>query len=287
MKIPSSVTEIGERCFEDCSSLVSADISSSIIGKYCFCGCSSLTSVSISSSVKHICSYCFFRCNNLLEIKCKAITPPSWNGSEFYHECNQKCQIFVPKEAVEIYKNEYMWKEYTILPLKDSDRDDSGEEQCGAPLIRFFEGNLNFTCHTSGAQYHYSVTPADNIVNAYSGDGIVPLSARYDITVYATADGYRPSETVKATLFWLNGNVNATGVNINTEDQRGIVTAVQNGVMTVSGLDEGEPVRFYTLDGKLIGIQKAVGGIVTQDVSSVADVVIARVGNQSVKVMVK
>ena len=48
-----SVTSLGYRCFDGCSSLTSINIPSSVtsLGEYCFSGCSSLTSIYIPSSV--------------------------------------------------------------------------------------------------------------------------------------------------------------------------------------------------------------------------------------------
>ena len=46
--------------------------------------------------------------------------------------------------------------------------------------------------------------------DALCEDGNVSLSAAYDISVYATADGYSASEKAKATLYWVNANLENT-----------------------------------------------------------------------------
>ncbi len=70
MCIASSVTSIGERAFDDCSSLTSITIGDGVtsIGEGAFIGCNSLTSVTIGDGVTSIGEGAFIGCNSLTSI---------------------------------------------------------------------------------------------------------------------------------------------------------------------------------------------------------------------------
>ena len=108
-----------------------------------------------------------------------------------------------------------------------------------------------FACETTGAKYHYTITDTDIKSDALSENGEVSLSAAYKISVYATADGYTASDKAEATLYWINANLD-NGTNINMVKTRGVVASAHDGIVTLSlsGLDNGEVVKFYATDGK-------------------------------------
>ncbi|EDR25223.1 hypothetical protein EDI_148970 [Entamoeba dispar SAW760] len=69
--IPSSISEIGDWCFNECSSLTSINIPTSVskLGHCCFGYCSSLTSINIPSSITSFGDGCFYRCRCEKELK--------------------------------------------------------------------------------------------------------------------------------------------------------------------------------------------------------------------------
>lgn len=303
--IPSSVTSLGEYCFDGCSSLTSITLPSSVtsLGEYCFFGCRGLTSITIPSYVTSLGKRCFYGCSGLT-----SITIPSsvnylgsfcfdsnlesiyFKGKKPYHisaaEIPRKCIIYVPAEYLQDYKDalgfgyDYI---YTWNPNESGD-DDKPVTPCAIPSVSYESGKLKFSCETAGAKYHYTISDKDMATDALSEDGNVFLSAAYDISVYATADGYKTSEKAKATLYWVNANLeNAT--NINQARTRGVVASAHDGIVSISGLDNGEVVKFYAADGKLIGSSSAVDGTASCAVSET--MVIAKFGDNAIKVAVK
>lgn len=282
--IPSSVTWLGSYCFLGCSGLTSIIISSSVttLRKGCFSGCSGLISITIPSSVTSLDEYCFSGCDKLESIYFKGKRPYRISDARI----SKACIIYVPAEYLQDYKDElgpdYKYI-YTWNPNGSGD-EDKPVTQCATPSVFYGAGKLKFSCETAGAKYHYTISDKDMATDALSEDGNVFLSAAYDISVYATADGYKTSEKAKATLYWVNANLeNAT--NINQARTRGVVASAHDGIVSISGLDNGEMVKFYAADGKLIGSSSAVDGTASCAVSET--MVIAKFGDNAIKVAVK
>ena len=286
--IPPSVTSLEDYCFSGCSGLTGVTIPSSVttLGNYCFSSCSGLTSIIIPSSVEYIGYGCFNRCSSLESIAFKGKCPEGTVSSSI----PTTCILYVPKAYLQAYKDALGSKHSYIYASKDDG--DQGKDKpvttCATPTITYSDGELQFASATEGAQYHYTITDADIKTDALSENGKVQLTATYNITAYATADGYKASEKATAVLYWVkaNGNLENTSTNINQAKTRGIVATSHDGIVTLSGLDNGEEVRFYAIDGKQIGTVKAIDGVASQAVSS-ASLVIAKIGGQAIKIAVK
>ena len=284
INIPSSVTAIGDNCFAYCQSLISVTIPSSVtsLGESCFDNCRSLTSITIPSSVTSLGERCFAGCTNLESIYFKGKKTYSLSDVKI----SKTCIIYVPAEYLQDYKDE-LGPDYKFIYAwnpNGSGDEDKPVTQCATPSVFYGAGKLKFSCETAGAKYHYTISDKDMATDALSEDGNVSLSAAYDISVYATADGYSASEKAKATLYWVNANLeNAT--NINQARTRGVVASAHDGIVSISGLDNGEMVKFYAADGKLIGSSSAVDGTASCAVSET--MVIAKFGDNAIKVAVK
>ena len=306
--LPSSVTSLGDDCFSYCSGLTSITIPSSVtsLGKSCFSGCSRLTSITIPSSVTSLDVACFQGCSGLI-----SITLPSSVTSLGWH-CFEDCQkletvyfegkycksnyadlkipttsiIKVPTEYLQEYKNAF-GSDYKFIYAWNPDDTGEGNKpvtQCSTPSVSYGEGKLMFACETAGAKYHYTITDTDIKSDALSENGEVSLSAAYNISVYATADGYKASDKAEATLYWINANLD-NGTNINMVRTRGVVASAHDGIICLSGLDNGEVVKFYATDGKYLGSSVAANGAASYAVSE--SLVIAKVGKDSIKIAVK
>ena len=283
--IPSSVTSLGESCFSVCSGLTSITIPSSVtsLGWYCFSGCSGLTSITIPSSVTSLGTSCFSGCKNLETVYFKG---KKCNSSYKDLDIPTTSIIKVPTEYLQEYKDAF-GSDYKYIYAWNPD--ETGEDnkpvtQCSTPSVSYGEGKLMFACETTGAKYHYTITDTDIKSDALSENGEVSLSAAYNISVYATADGYKASDKAEATLYWINANLD-NGTNINMVKTRGVVASAHDGIVTLSGLDNGEVVKFYATDGKYLGSSVAANGSASYAVSE--SLVIAKVGKDSIKIAVK
>ena len=195
------------------------------------------------------------------------------------------CIIKVPAEYLQDYKDAFVYG-YKYIYAWNPDESGDGDKpvtSCATPSVSYESGELKFACETAGAKYHYTINDKDMASDALSEDGKVSLSAAYNISVYATADGYTPSEKAEATLYWINANLETA--NINLAKTRGIVASAHDGIVSISGLDNGEVVKFYAADGKLLGSSSAVGGVASCAVSE--KMVIAKIGMDAIKVLIK
>ena len=281
--IPSSVTSLGPACCYGCSGLTSITIPSSLtsLGTSCFEYCRGLTSITIPSPVTSLGSDCFDGCIGLETVYFKGIVPGMYNGGAI----PTTCIIKVPSEYLQDYKHAF-GKDYKYIYAWDyngSGDEDEPVSQCATPSVSYEAGELKFACETAGAKYHYTISDNDMATDALSEDGKVSLSAAYNISVYATADGYTASEKAEATLYWINANQETTNINLATT--RGIMATAHDGIVSISGLDNGEVVMFYAADGKLIGSSSAVGGVASCAVSE--KMVIAKIGMNTIKVSMK
>ena len=283
--IPSSVTSLGDGCFSDCSGLTSITIPNTVtsLGNYCFGHCSGLTSITIPSSVTSLGVACFSRCSGLETVYFKG---KYCNSSYTDLNIPTTSIIKVPTEYLQDYKDAFGSSyKYIYGWNPDGSGDDTKPvTPCATPSISYASGELMFTSETAGAEYHYTITDADKASDAYSKDGKVTLSAAYQISVYATADGYTASDKAEATLYWINANLD-NGTNINQVRTRGVVALAHDGIISLSGLDDGEVVKFFAADGKYLGSTVAANGAASYAVSE--SLVIAKVGKDSIKIAMK
>ena len=99
IKLPNSVTSIGNDAFGYCLLLTSITIPDSVtsIGDYAFCKCESSTSVIIPNSVTSIGNHAFDECSSLTSIT----IPDSVNtiGDNAFYDCSSSTSVIIPNSV--------------------------------------------------------------------------------------------------------------------------------------------------------------------------------------------
>ena len=289
--IPNSVTSINNYAFENCTSLTSITIPNSVtsIGYYAFYKCTSLTSITIGSGVKNIYRYAFGYCPELTDVYCYAVNVPQTVTSSFDDSKVEYATLHVPDESLQAYKETEPWSNFgTIVGLSD----DTGLK-CATPTISYDNDNkkLTFGCETEGVEYVYCITDTD-VKQGY--DAEVSLTATYEISVYATKAGYENSDVATATLVWgsatFTDTTPATAIEMVPAMEAAMPVLIQNngGLLTVQGAQDGTPVSVYTIAGTEAGSAVSQNSRATISTSmQQGDIAIVRIGNRSVKVVLK
>lgn len=304
LTIPNSVTSIGVDAFFGCNSIQKLYINTTINpGATSLLSNFSCEELYIGDSVSIV--YNYFNTSklhkvvlgmNVSQIRGSAFSdayiqsftitgeePPFCYPNIFGTKDLSNATLYVPKDKANYYQTTEPWTKFGIEKTLSGETP-SIPTACEKPTISYSDGQLQFACETEGAKIHYSITDEDIKIGTLSGSGPVNLAACYNISAYATADEYTQSETATATLYWVKNNASIE-TNINSAKMRGVVVSADEGVVSVSGLDNGEQVLFYRVDGSMLGKQKAQSGAASLATSE--KIVIVKVGDSSMKVLVK
>lgn len=189
-----------------------------------------------------------------------------------------KATLWVHEWALDDYKAFEEWNKFGNIV----------DMNCVTPVISYVDGTLNFASETPGVIYHYTIEDKDIVTDQIVDNGKVYLDGCYEVSVYASAEGFDNSDVAKACLFFLP---NPQGDDITTDvieipEMRGILAYSNNGFITITGLNNLEYVSFYDLNGTKLGAVSAYNGVATFK-AAVGSVVIATFTNSSIKILVR
>ena len=285
--IPNSVISIGKKAFQYCIGLTSVSIPNSVtsIGDYAFSDCSGLTSITIPNSVTSIESEAFANCSKLENVYCYAESFSEIYEDIFKESYIKYATLYVPSSAITYFQTTKPWSGFgTIKTIEGTDVE---TKKCATPSISYSDGQLQFTCDTEGAKCYYTLNNSDvKTGETLAESNNVNLSACYDITCYAKAEGFVNSDVATAKLYWLTSSGSLEGAGINNVSMRGIAIQSADGFINISGLDNNEKVSFYGIDGKSLGSATAINGT-TSFAAQSGSIVVVKIGKESIKVSVK
>ncbi len=289
--IPDSVTKIENGAFSGCYGLTSLTIPNSVtsIGSEAFRGCSGLTSITIPNSVTYIGGEAFSGWDiptviSLIE------NPFKLDKSIFNNNTFKNATLYVPVGTIDKYKATDGWKEFLFIEEGTGGSEGGGgstPEKCEKPTINYSNGKLTFTCGTEGATCQYNITDTD--VKAGS-DNEVQLTVTYNLTVFATKTGYDNSETVTATLCWIDVDPKTEGIENSIANVRANPVLIQSneGVLNISGIDDGTDVVVYSVSGQMVGATKAKANQASVFTNiKKGEIAIVKIGDKSIKVVMQ
>ena len=254
------------------------------IGEQAFYSYTGLTSVTIPYCVTGIGDYSFYGCYNLTNITSFIPAGKLFAIGEytFYRVDSKNCTLYVPYKAKEKYASTDGWKYFkNIVEFKDPEI-----TFCATPQISYSNGKLFIECETEDAEFFTTVT--SSYVKDYTTSEF-DLSATYNICVYATANGYKDSDTVYATLCWIeigDSENDSAGV-INIPATTALITST-NGIVTISCSLDGEIVAVYTTGGVLVGTTTIENGSATIATGlSKGTIAIIKIGEKSIKIIMQ
>lgn len=295
IELPARLRTIANKAFMYCINLKTLSFPDQLysIGEQCFESCKSLESVDLGVGLTEIDIRCFAECPKLKVAFCRnpRRVINSYTGIFFNSPVER---ILVPNDLVMRYASNQAWNNVpNILPL-----------QCATPYVSCNNNELRISTNTNldytklQETYNYSIEVSDVGEGAVASDDLGTfgqLLLTYDVCAKASVEGIEDSEEAHYTLCWLNKPLTFLNGDEDPGEQTSIDNAAaarpvlvqsSNGLLTVTGLADGERLTFYASDGRLLGSAAAAGDAAAFQASS-GQIVIVRLGDQSFKVRVR
>ena len=242
------VTSIGGCAFRDCSGLTSVTIPGSVtsIGLSAFYNCSGLTSVTIPNSVTSIVDWAFYGCSGLTSVTCYATTPPSLGSNGFN---DYSIPLNIPKGSVIKYKAANEWRNFVIIR-------EISEEQDVYLSVRQVNGMVRMKVDAEKPYFNLQIK-ADEGWMIHS----VTLNEN-DVTAEVSEDGNYTTPVISSDAV-LNIVFEKGGSGIAVQSESPLRVLAYGNTIQVSGVETGEQIVVYSVDGKLVERVKAEHGTAT------------------------
>ena len=251
---------IGDCAFCGCDALTNVSLpAATTIGNYAFCGCGALTNVSLPAATT-IGNYAFESCGALTSVS----LPVATSICNFaFESCDALTSVSLPA-ATSIGQEAFQdCKTLASVSMPVATTIGSGAFSDCSSLCDIYVGDQPAQC----SDYTFSkVTYATATLHVPAG----------------CASKYKAADSWKNFSF-ISEDYDPTGIKSTKVNDVKIYT--DNGSVQLTGLKEGEKVVFYSLDGKLIGAQKANSGTIS--ITTSEPVVICKMGGKSIKILVK
>ena len=139
-----------------------------------------------------------------------------------------------------------------------------------------------YDCTTNGATIHETIKCSDAATTTFSGSH--KLNAVYEISAYATADGYTQSETINAKLYWVDGSLDSSSISGVRANTRGILVQSDGEFLRISGLNNNEQVTIYDISGRQLDSTKSFSGTAIFSINKADKIIVVKIGNEAIKV---
>lgn len=223
---------------------------------------------------------------------------PEQVSAEFSSHTYVNAILYVPIGCKEKYVAANGWKNFFNIQEMDvadmwngqgePPTDDNPQQQkCEKPIIHYSNGKLSFECATDGATCQSTITDTDI---ASDSENKIQLSVTYNISVYASKAGFGNSETVTATLCWIDADPKTEGIESGVAQVRANAVLIQShdGTVSVEGVADGTDITIYDTSGQMVGSAKAHCNYTTIATNlRNGSVAIVRIGDKSLKILME
>ena len=247
-----------------------------------FEGCKGISTIELPATITNIGERAFAGIDKLTDVTIYAENVPETDWTAFENSYVDYATLHVPNGSVDKYKAVGPWKDFKeIIAIEGTEPPFT--EKCNEPTIEYKDGKLFVNCGTEGAECVTSITSED--VNTHNGNEI-EITATYNISAYAKAEGYENSEVVTATLCWIE--VEETGTHINEQIKaKAVLIQSHEGMLLITGAID-DVIEIYDITGKLIASAYASSGTTTiETMLKSGDIALVKIKGKTIKVVMR